>query len=77
MNQRDTIQPKKTFIRRWWFWFIIALVITGVFLVLWVVGHSQADINNGSTKNGIFSRNERKYDNRVVKTFTPESGTAR
>lgn len=70
-------KTKKPIFHRWWFWLIVAVIL----LVIFGYGKDYFDKHRGENvkdyaKNAITGNDEQKFNARVVKTFTPPSGTA-
>jgi len=72
-------QPQKSFFKRWWFWIIGSIFLIGLFL-LGFAAYSGYQNDQKSPEEKAKEAQEKNqklgFNKRVVKTFTPSSGTA-
>lgn len=71
LNTQPIIMLKKPFLKRWWWIFVILVVIAitlGIFL--------QINSKKGQGGENLFKSPKDTFNERIVKTFLPESGTA-
>lgn len=76
-RKMNNLEQQKSFFKR--FWWILVIIVIGVFiLILTIVSGADNDQNGGNSGKGVFGlgNNEKEFNERIVKTFLPESGAA-